>query len=231
MKSVSAIPVLTIDGPSGSGKGTIARKVAQELGWHLLDSGALYRLVGLSALQQGIADNAESELADLAASMNVRFDSDDNDDERIWLGSVDVTRDIRTEESGLMASKVALLPAVRMALVGLQKVFRKAPGLVADGRDMGTRIFPDACLKVFLTATAEERAKRRHKQLKDKGIDVSLPALARDIEDRDRRDSERSIAPLRPADDARVLDSSKLTIDEVTQMVLVWARECVGKSQ
>ena len=130
-----------------------------------------------------------------------------------------------------MASKVALLPAVRMALVGLQKVFRKAPGLVADGRDMGTRIFPDAALKVFLTATAEERAKRRHKQLKDKGIDVSLPALARDIEDRDRRDSERSIAPLRPADDARVLDSSKLTIDEVTQMVLVWARECVGKSQ
>ena len=230
MKSVSAIPVLTIDGPSGSGKGTIARKVAQELGWHLLDSGALYRLVGLSALQQGIADNAESELADLAASMNVRFDSDDNDDERIWLGSVDVTRDIRTEESGLMASKVALLPAVRMALVGLQKVFRKAPGLVADGRDMGTRIFPDAALKVFLTATAKVRAKRRHKQLKDKGIDVSLPALARDIEDRDRRDSERSIAPLRPADDARVLDSSKLTIDEVTQMVLVWAREYVGKS-
>ena len=230
MKSVSAIPVLTIDGPSGSGKGTIARKVAQELGWHLLDSGALYRLVGLSALQQGIADNAESELADLAASMNVRFDSDDNDDERIWLGSVDVTRAIRTEESGLMASKVALLPAVRMALVGLQKVFRKAPGLVADGRDMGTRIFPDAALKVFLTATAEVRAKRRHKQLKDKGIDVSLPALARDIEDRDRRDSERSIAPLRPADDARVLDSSKLTIDEVTQMVLVWAREYVGKS-
>jgi cytidylate kinase len=231
MKSVSAIPVLTIDGPSGSGKGTIARRVAQELGWHLLDSGALYRLVGLSALQQGIADNAESELADLAASMNVRFDSDDNDDERIWLGSVDVTRDIRTEESGLMASKVALLPAVRMALVGLQKVFRKAPGLVADGRDMGTRIFPDAALKVFLTATAEVRAKRRHKQLKDKGIDVSLPALARDIEDRDRRDSERSIAPLRPADDARVLDSSKLTIDEVTQMVLFWVRERVGKSK
>jgi cytidylate kinase len=231
LKSASEIPVLTIDGPSGSGKGTIARRVAQELGWHLLDSGALYRLVGLSAEQQGIADNADSELADLAASMSVRFDSDDNDDERIWLGSVDVTRDIRTEESGLMASKVALLPAVRMALVGLQKAFRKAPGLVADGRDMGTRIFPDAGLKVFLTATAEERAKRRHKQLKDKGIDVSLPALARDIEDRDRRDSERSIAPLRPADDARVLDSSKLTIDEVTKMVLVWARECVGKSK
>jgi len=231
VKSVNETPVLAIDGPSGSGKGTIARRVARELGWHLLDSGALYRLVGLSAVQRGIADNAESELADLAASMSVRFDSDDNDDERVWLGSVDVTRDIRTEESGLMASKVALLPAVRMALVGLQKGFRKAPGLVADGRDMGTQIFPDACLKVFLTATAEERAKRRHKQLKDKGIDVSLPALARDIEDRDRRDSERSIAPLRPADDARVLNSSKLTIDEVTQLVLDWAREYVGKSQ
>jgi len=224
------IPVITIDGPSGSGKGTIARRVARELGWHLLDSGALYRLVGLSAVQRGIAENADSELADLAANMRVRFDSNDSDDERIWLDSADVTRDIRTEESGLMASKVALLPAVRMALVGLQKAFRKAPGLVADGRDMGTRIFPDAGLKVFLTATADERAKRRHKQLKDKGIDVSLPALARDIEDRDRRDSERSIAPLRPADDARVLDSSKLTIDEVTQMVLVWAAERVGKS-
>jgi cytidylate kinase len=231
MKSAGEIPVLTIDGPSGSGKGTIARRVARELGWHLLDSGALYRLVGLSAVQQGIAENADSELADLAANMRVRFDSDDSDDERIWLDSADVTRDIRTEESGLMASKVALLPAVRMALVGLQKAFRKAPGLVADGRDMGTRIFPDAGLKVFLTASADERAKRRHKQLKDKGIDVSLPALARDIEDRDRRDSERSIAPLRPADDARVLDSSKLTIDEVTQMVLVWAGERVGKSK
>jgi cytidylate kinase len=231
MKLPSEIPVLTIDGPSGSGKGTIARRVARELGWHLLDSGALYRLVGLTAVQQGIAENAESELGGVAATMKVRFDSDDNDEETIWLDSVDVTRDIRTEESGLMASKVALLPAVRKALIGLQKAFRKAPGLVADGRDMGTRIFPDAGVKVFLTATAEERAKRRHKQLKDKGIDVSLPALARDIEDRDRRDSERSIAPLRPADDARVLDSSKLTIDEVTQMVLFWVRERVGKSK
>ena len=231
MNSESQIPVLTIDGPSGSGKGTIARRVARELGWHLLDSGALYRLVGLSAVQRGISEHAASELADLAANMRVRFESDDSDDEKIWLDSDDVTRDIRTEESGLMASKVALLPAVRTALIGLQKAFRKAPGLVADGRDMGTRIFPDAGLKVFLTATAAERAKRRHKQLKDKGIDVSLPALSRDIEDRDRRDSERSIAPLRPADDARVLDSSKLTIDEVTQMVLIWAREGVGTSK
>jgi cytidylate kinase len=229
MTSSLLVPVVTIDGPSGSGKGTIARRVARELGWHLLDSGALYRLVGLSAVQQGISADSEKNLGELAANMTVRFDTTENDEERIWLGSGDVTRDIRTEESGLMASKVALQPAVREALVDLQKGFRQAPGLVADGRDMGTRIFPDAGLKVFLTATAEERAKRRHKQLKDKGIDVSLPALARDIEDRDRRDSERSIAPLRPADDARVLDSSKLTIDEVTQMVLAWVRERAGK--
>jgi len=226
--SDNSIPVLTIDGPSGSGKGTIARNVARELGWHLLDSGALYRLVGLLAVRAGVAENDEPAIADLAANMIVRFDTDDRDQERIWLNSEDVTGDIRTEEGGRMASKVALLPAVRQALIGLQKDLRQLPGLVADGRDMGTRIFPDAGLKVFLTATTEERAKRRYKQLKDKGIDVSLPALARDIEDRDRRDSERSIAPLRPADDARVLDSSKLTIDEVTQMVLAWARERAG---
>jgi len=226
--SDNSIPVLTIDGPSGSGKGTIARNVARELGWHLLDSGALYRLVGLLAVRAGVAENDEPAIADLAANMIVRFDTDDRNQERIWLNSEDVTGDIRTEEGGRMASKVALLPAVRQALIGLQKDLRQLPGLVADGRDMGTRIFPDAGLKVFLTATTEERAKRRYKQLKDKGIDVSLPALARDIEDRDRRDSERSIAPLRPADDARVLDSSKLTIDEVTQMVLAWARERAG---
>ncbi len=228
MTSDNSIPVLTIDGPSGSGKGTIARNVARELGWHLLDSGALYRLVGLLAVRAGVAENDEPAIADLAANMIVRFDTDDRNQERIWLNSEDVTGDIRTEEGGRMASKVALLPAVRQALIGLQKDLRQLPGLVADGRDMGTRIFPDAGLKVFLTATTEERAKRRYKQLKDKGIDVSLPALARDIEDRDRRDSERSIAPLRPADDARVLDSSKLTIDEVTQMVLAWARERAG---
>jgi cytidylate kinase len=204
--------------------------VARKLGWHLLDSGALYRLVGLCAVQQGVSAESDASLGELAANMTVRFDTTDNDEERIWLGSEDVTRDIRTEESGWMASKVALQPAVRNALVDLQKGFRQVPGLVADGRDMGTRIFPDAGLKVFLTATPEERAKRRHKQLKDKGIDVSLPALARDIEDRDRRDSERSIAPLRPADDARVLDSSKLTIDEVTQRVLAWVHELAGKS-
>jgi len=222
------IPVLTIDGPSGSGKGTIARRVARSLGWHLLDSGALYRLVALSAGRAGIAEDDEAALGRLAGSMQVRFDANDSDEERIWLGTDDVTGEIRTEDCGRAASRVAIVPAVREALIDLQKGFRTAPGLVADGRDMGTRIFLDAGLKVFLTATPQERAKRRHKQLKDKGIDVSLPALSREIEARDRRDSERSIAPLRPADDARVLDSSSLTIDAVTQTVLNWVRERKG---
>lgn len=225
---MSEIPVIAIDGPSGSGKGTIARRVARALDWHLLDSGALYRLVGLAAARKGRTDASEEALAAIASDLEVRFDADDAGEERVWLGDSDVSAELRTEECGRLASQVAVLPKVRNALMGLQKSFRTAPGLVADGRDMGTTVFPDAMLKVFLTASAGERAKRRHKQLNDKGIDVSLPALARDIEDRDRRDSERSIAPLRPADDARVLDSSKLTIDEVTQMVLAWARERAG---
>jgi len=224
-------PVLTIDGPSGSGKGTIARSVAQTLGWHLLDSGALYRLVALAAARLGIPDNDDAALGALAGEMPVRFDSNEDGGERIWLGREDVTHEIRTEDCGHGASQVAVVPAVRQALVGLQESFRQMPGLVADGRDMGTRIFPHAEVKVFLTASPVERAKRRYKQLKDKGIDVSLPALSRDIEDRDRRDSERSIDPLRPADDARVLDSSKLTIDEVTQIVLEWVGERCKESQ
>jgi cytidylate kinase len=223
------IPVVTIDGPSGSGKGTIARRVAQALGWHLLDSGALYRLVGLAAAKAGIPDGAETEIANLAARLEVRFDVDERGEERIWLAGDDVTSEIRTEECGRLASSVATLPAVRGALLELQRGFRRAPGLVADGRDMGTQVFPDAGLKVFLTASAGERARRRYKQLKDKGIDVSLPALSRDIEERDKRDSERSVAPLRPADDARVLDSSNLTIDEVTRTVLDWVRERAGE--
>ena len=223
--SNSPVPVLTIDGPSGSGKGTIARQVAAELGWHLLDSGALYRLTALAASSADGADLSESELAAIAASLDVRFESSADGEERIYLAGNEVSRAIRAEQCGLDASAIAPLPAVRRALLGLQHGFRKAPGLVADGRDMGTTVFPNASLKVFLTASAGERAKRRHKQLKDKGIDVSLPALSRDIEDRDRRDSERSIAPLRPADDARVLDSSNLTIEEVTGIVIDWAIE------
>jgi cytidylate kinase len=219
------IPVIAIDGPSGSGKGTISRQVALALGWHLLDSGALYRLVAVAAKESGKSNASEDELAAIAASLEVSFGTDEGGSEQIWLAGEEVSARVRAEECGLMASKIAALPTVRTALLELQRGFRKAPGLVADGRDMGSMVFPDSRLKVFLTASANERAKRRHKQLKDKGIDVSLPALSRDIEDRDRRDSERSVAPLRPADDARMLDSSKLTIDEVTQTILEWASE------
>ena len=215
-----AVPVLALDGPSGSGKGTIARRAAAAPGWHLLDSGALYRLVGLAADRKGMDLADEEAVAALASGLAVKFGADEEGNERIWLDGEDVTADVRTEETGRLASTVAALPTVRAALMDLQKSFRQAPGLVADGRDMGTQVFPDSAAKVFLTATPEERARRRYKQLKDKGIGVSLTALSRDIADRDRRDSERAVAPLRPADDAYVLDSSNKTIEEVTQEVL-----------
>jgi cytidylate kinase len=166
------VPVLTIDGPSGSGKGTIARQVAKALGWNLLDSGALYRLVGLAAERQGLTGAGNSAIAAVASGMDVRFRTGPDGSEQILLDGQDVTRELRTEDCGRLASAVALLPAVRDALHGAQQAFRRPPGLVADGRDMGTQVFPDAGLKVYLTASASERAKRRHKQLKDKGIDV-----------------------------------------------------------
>jgi len=220
-----AIPVIAIDGPSGSGKGTIARRVAEALGFHLLDSGALYRLTAISANKRGVELGDAQAVAELARGLNVRFDSHDDGSERIWLDDEDVTREVRKESTGAGASTVAALPSVREALLERQQGFERLPGLVADGRDMGTHVFPSALLKIFLTASAEERAIRRHKQLKDKGMDVTLAALSRDIEDRDRRDSERSVAPLKPAKDARILDSSGRSIEAVTQTVLDWVAE------
>ena len=217
-------PVLAIDGPGGAGKGTISRLVAGRLGWHLLDSGALYRLVALDALQRGVALDAEPGLARLASQLDVRFLPGGARLE-ILLNGANATDEIRSEAAGEGASRVAALPAVRSALTQRQRDFRQLPGLVADGRDMGAVVFPDAVLKVFLTASLEERARRRHKQLKDKGISVSLTALSRDMAERDRRDSERSVAPLKPSDDARILDTTGMDIPEVVSVVLRWAAE------
>jgi cytidylate kinase len=217
----AAAPVVTIDGPGGSGKGTIARLLAVQLGWHLLDSGALYRLIGLSAAQHGVGLDDPEGLARIAGTLDVRF-GEHADEERIWLEDAEVSRELRTEEAGDRASRVARIPAVRAALLERQRGFAEAPGLVADGRDMGTVVFPDALLKIYLSASVEERARRRHKQLKEKGIDVSLRALSEEIEARDRRDLSRPVAPLRPAADARVLDSTELTPAEVLQQVLSW---------
>lgn len=222
---LSTVPVIAIDGPSGSGKGTVARRVADALGYHLLDSGALYRLTALAAESSGVPLDDGAAVADIARGLDIRFDSHEDGSERIWLAGEDVTLEVRKESTGAGASIVAAIPAVRAALLERQRAFQRAPGLVADGRDMGTQVFQSAALKIFLTASAEERARRRHKQLKDKGLGVSLAALSRDIEDRDRRDSERSVAPLTPAPDARILDSSGLSIEAVTNTVLGWVAE------
>jgi len=218
-------PVITIDGPSGSGKGTIAGRVAAALGFHLLDSGALYRLTAIAAKNKRISLDAGDALALLARGLDLRFGGTKDRSERILLDNEDVTLEVRWESTGAEASTVARLTEVRAALLERQRAFQRAPGLVADGRDMGTHVFPSALIKVFLTASAEERAKRRHKQLKGKGMDVTLAALSRDIEDRDRRDSERSVAPLKPARDARILDSSGLSIETVVNTVLEWVAE------
>jgi cytidylate kinase len=215
-------PVLTIDGPSGSGKGTISRAVAFRLGWHLLDSGALYRLVALAAAGSGVRLDDPDGLAADAETMDVAFAAES---ERVVLGGADVTAELRTERSGAAASQVAALPAVRTALLARQRAFARPPGLVADGRDMGTVVFPEAALKVFLTASPEERARRRHKQLKEKGIDVSLRDLSSEIAQRDARDAGRSVAPLRPAEDARIVDSTGMTPDDVVARILEWVAE------
>lgn len=221
----SAAPVICIDGPSGSGKGTIAERVARELGLHLLDSGALYRLTALAAARRGVDFDDEAALAGVAANLAPRFEPAETGGLRVWLDGDNVTRDIRAEEVGMNASRVAALPAVRAALLERQRELLRPPGLVADGRDMGTVVFPHAPLKIFLTASAEERARRRHKQLKEKGIGVSLRGLLRDIRARDEQDVKRAASPLVPADDAEVIDSTGVSIEEVTDRVLALARE------
>jgi 3-phosphoshikimate 1-carboxyvinyltransferase len=213
------IPVICIDGPTASGKGTLASRVAQALGYHYLDSGALYRVTAYAALQAGLSleANDEAHIADLARTLPVRFEGD-----TVWLGSEDVGDAIRTEQAGMNASKVSVLPAVRTALVALQHSFQRLPGLLADGRDMGTVIFPHAPLKVFLTASAAQRAERRHKQLISKGISTTLDSLRADLEARDARDSSRSVAPLKAAQDAYQLDNSSLSIEASVDQVLAW---------
>jgi len=211
----AAIPVIAVDGPAASGKGTIAAAVAHALGFHYLDSGSLYRLVALQALRTGTGFDEKEALANFATHLDVAFLAG-----KILLEGDDVTADIRSERVSTGASEVAIHGAVRAALIGRQRAFRRPPGLVADGRDMGTVVFPDAPLKVFLTATAEERARRRHNQLIAKGISVTMDSLLRDIRERDARDAGRAAAPLRPAHDAVLLDTTELTIDEVVARVL-----------
>ncbi len=211
----SAPPVITIDGPTASGKGTIAQRVAQALGWNYLDSGALYRVTALAALQQEIDLHDEVLLARLAGSLPLRFDG-----QRILLAGRDVAEAIRAEGVGNAASRIAILAGVRTELLVLQRRFRRAPGLVADGRDMGTVVFPQADLKVFLTASVESRAERRYKQLIEKGFSANLPTLLRDLAERDARDARRAIAPLRPAEGALLLDSTGMSIEQTVTRVL-----------
>jgi cytidylate kinase len=220
----SPAEVIAIDGPSGSGKGTVARLVAERLGWHLLDSGALYRLVALAGAARGLEARDEPGHAALAAALDARFEVDASGAERVLLDGRDVTRQLRAESTGNMASVVAAMPAVRGALFERQRDFAKPPGLVADGRDMGTVIFPSAGLKVFLTASAEERARRRHKQLKEKGLTANLAGLSQEILERDQRDAARTTAPLKPAADAVHIDSTGVSVEAVVQRILDLAR-------
>lgn len=215
-----SIPVITIDGPTASGKGTVASRVAETLGFAFLDSGALYRLTALSALEAGVDLTDEPAVAKLAAGLQVVFQG-----ERILLAGREVSDAIRAEQVGVAASKIATLPAVRSALVDLQHSFRKAPGLVADGRDMGTVIFPDAGLKVFLTASVEARADRRYKQLIGKGFSANMADLLQDLRERDARDTQRAVAPLKPAEGAHLLETSDMSIDQAVAQVLAWYRD------
>jgi len=214
------VSVITIDGPSGSGKGTVTQRVADRLDWRVLDSGALYRLVGYAVNQAGIGFENQNKISQIASTLNVEFGGG-----RILLDGADVTDLIRTETAGNNASKVAAMPGVRAALLGWQRDYAQFPGLVADGRDMGTTVFPQAGVKIFLTASAAERAQRRYKQLKEKGLSANLAALTAEIEERDARDRSRAASPLVPASDAIEIDSTAMGIDEVVKMVLRRAHE------
>jgi cytidylate kinase len=225
MTRAAPVPVLTIDGPSGSGKGTVSALVAARLGWRLLDSGALYRAVGYAAGTAGVDLSDVEAVTRCAQNTRIQFRAVPGGGEtRVIVNGHDATDELRTETAGAAASAIASMPSVREALVALQLGFRKAPGLVADGRDMGTVIFPDAACKVFLTASAAERAKRRYKQLKEKGLSVTLGGLQREIEARDSRDASRAVAPLKPADDAILLDTTGMGIDEVVAKVFAVVR-------
>jgi cytidylate kinase len=221
---MNKVPVMTIDGPSGSGKGTVSRAAARALGWGLLDSGALYRLVALAGVKAGLSLEDGPGLARLAASFDIRFGSGHSGEELVWLDGQEVTAAIRTEGAGNDASKVAALPPVRAALLERQRRFAVPPGLVADGRDMGTVVFPRAEVKIFLTASAAERAARRHKQLKEKGVAATLAALSLEIAERDLRDTNRAISPLVASADAVLLDTTAMSVDAVVERVLETAR-------
>lgn len=218
--NISSPTVITIDGPSGSGKGTLSQMLARHMQYHLLDSGALYRLVALAAIKKGIDLEDEEAISRVATALDVIFSLENDESARILLEGVEVTDLIRQESVSMAASKVAAYPGVRAALLDRQRAFAIAPGLIADGRDMGTTVFPDAQIKLFLTATAEARAERRFKQLSKKGESVDMAELVRDIRERDERDSNRTISPLKPAADAVIIDSTSMTIDEVFTRIL-----------
>jgi cytidylate kinase len=218
------VPVMTLDGPSGAGKGTVSRALAQRLGWHYLDSGAIYRALAIAALDAQLPLDDVDGIVRIATAMDLRFEA--GEPPRVILNGADVSPRLGLEATGNAASRVAALGPVRDALLQKQRGFRKAPGLVADGRDMGTVVFTDAGCKIFLTASVEERALRRYKQLKEKGVDVSLPDLTREIEERDRRDRERSQAPLKMADDAHLVDSSAMSIEAVIARCLEILQSC-----
>lgn len=223
------IPVITIDGPGGSGKGTVSLKVAELLGWHVLDSGSMYRVLALAAEQESVNVQDESALSALAQRLSVHFETSINaEGAQIILNDVNVSDALRTETCGKMASHIAVLPQVRQALLNRQRAFQQAPGLVADGRDMGTVVFPNAEIKVFLTASVEERAQRRYKQLKRKGVNVKLPDILSEIVDRDHRDRSRIVAPLIPAPDAWIIDTTELSADSVVMLIVEKVSRTLG---